>query len=73
LSDENKGGMGAACSTHEIREAYTILVSKHGRKRTPGRSKLRWDNGILTILKKQSVKVWTGFNWVIAGTSCGFL
>jgi hypothetical protein len=39
-------GMSGACSTHEMRNAYTIFVGKLERKRLLGRPRRRWEDNI---------------------------
>jgi hypothetical protein len=47
----------------EIKIAYKMLVGKPYRRREGNRMNL----------KKQGVKLWTGFKWLLIGTSLWFL
>jgi len=38
--------MGGACGTHEMRNAYRILVGEHEGKTSSGRPRRRWENNI---------------------------
>jgi hypothetical protein len=56
----------------EIRNAYTILIEKPKR----GDHLESIDRGIISylwILKKDGVKMWTGFIWLRIGASGGLL
>jgi len=65
--------MGGACSTHDMRNAYKILVGKHEGKRPLGR--ICVDGRIILewILRKLGGKGWTGFIWLRIGTNGGLL
>jgi hypothetical protein len=52
-----------------MRNAHTILVEKLKGKLLLGKSNRRWANNIKIDNKKQSVKIWAGFNWLRLGSS----
>jgi hypothetical protein len=41
-----EAGIDRACSTHDKRNAYRILMGKREGKRPLGRSRRRWENNI---------------------------
>jgi hypothetical protein len=65
--------MGVTCSTHDVRNAYTIFIRKfllkgpHGRPRHELEDNVKMDdNGI-------GVRIWTKFIWPRLAPSVGLL
>jgi hypothetical protein len=57
--------VGRTCSTYEKGEqVYKILVEKPEGKRTLGRPRRRWENGIKMDLREISWRVWIEFDWL---------
>jgi hypothetical protein len=52
----------------ENRNEYTILVVKPEEKISLGKSRYRWENNIISMLKEKRVSLWTGLIWY-----CGFI
>jgi hypothetical protein len=52
--------MGGEYSTHEIRNAYTILVPKSEGKRPLGRPRRRWEDNIRMV--KVKINLFLCFN-----------
>jgi hypothetical protein len=48
----------------EERKLYKILVGKAEGKRSLGRPKRRWENGIRMDLREIGWGVWIGFDWL---------
>lgn len=61
---------GRACGTYGAEEkAYRILVGKFEAKRPFGSSRHRWEANKKMDLKEIDGRAWTGFMWLITGTS----
>jgi hypothetical protein len=52
---------------------YNVLVGKPKGKRLLWRIKHRWKDNIKTDVKKQGMRMWTGFVRIGLGASGGFL
>jgi len=52
---------GRACSTHEMRSAYKILVEKPGGKRQLGKPRRTWENILEWMLRETG---WEDVDWV---------
>jgi hypothetical protein len=52
---------------------YKVLVGKSEGKRSLGRPRCRWEDGIRMDLREIGWGRWIGFNWLRIGTSdeCG--
>jgi hypothetical protein len=59
---------GGACRKHRIHEKYRILVQKFEGRPFPVLS-----TALEKILKKQDVRMWTGFIWLRIGSTGGLL
>ena len=57
----------------ERRGVYRVLVGNPEGKRTFGRPRHRWEDGIMMDLQKCDVGVWTGSIWLRIGTVRGLL
>jgi hypothetical protein len=55
------------------RKVYKVLVGKPEGKRTLGRPRRRWEDGIQMDLMEIGLGVWTGFNWLRTRTGDGLL
>jgi hypothetical protein len=53
--------MGGAYSTHEMRNAYKILVRRPEGKRSLGRHRHRWEDNIRMDLREIG---WEGMDWI---------
>jgi hypothetical protein len=51
----------------EERKVYKVLVAEPEGKRTPGRQRRRWENGIRMDLREIGWGVWIGFEWFRVG------
>jgi hypothetical protein len=49
------------------------MVGEYEGKRRRRRTRLRWEENITNILKKENGKTWTGFIWLRIGASGGLL
>jgi hypothetical protein len=52
----------------ERRKIYGVLVGKHEGRRTPGRPRRRWEDGIRIDVREIGSGVWIGFSWLRIGT-----
>jgi hypothetical protein len=57
----------------EERKVYKVLVGKPEGKRTLGRPRRRWENGIRMDLREMTWGVWIGFDCLRTGTGGGLL
>jgi hypothetical protein len=57
----------------EKRNAYRVLVGKPEGKRPLGSPRYRWEDNIKMDLRVIEWVVWTGFLWLMTGTSGGLL
>jgi hypothetical protein len=57
----------------EERKVYKVLVGKSKGKRSLGRPRRRWENGIRMDLREIGLGVWIGFGWLRTGTGGGLL
>jgi hypothetical protein len=57
----------------EGRNVYRVLVGKPEGKRTLGKYKRRWEDGIKMDLSEIGWGVWSGFTWLRTGTVGGLL
>jgi hypothetical protein len=53
--------MGRACSTHEKRHAYKVLVGKPEGRRPLGRLRCRWEDNINMNLREIG---WGDIDWI---------
>jgi hypothetical protein len=51
----------------EERKVYKVLVAEPEGKRTLGRQRRRWENGIRMYLREIGWGVWIGFEWFRVG------
>jgi hypothetical protein len=59
---------GHAVRMGEERNVYRVLVGKPEGKRTLGRPRRRWEDGIGIDLRGIGLGVWIGFDWLRIGT-----
>jgi hypothetical protein len=59
--DKIKDEIGAARRTHEIRNAYKILVGKPEGKRPVGRPRHKWEDNIKIYVGEIG---WEGVDWI---------
>jgi hypothetical protein len=57
----------------EERKVYKVLVGKPEGKRSLGRPRRRWEDGIRMDLREIDWRVWIGFSWLRIGTGCEVL
>jgi hypothetical protein len=57
----------------EERKVYKVLVGKPEGKRSLGRPRRRWEDGIRIYLGEIGLGVWIGFDWLRTGTGGGLL
>jgi hypothetical protein len=57
----------------EERKVYKILVEKPEGKRSLGRPRRRWGDGIRMDLREIGLGVWIGLEWLMIGTCGGLL
>jgi hypothetical protein len=48
-------------------------MHNHKRKKTLGKSRLRWEDNIKMYIEEQDMRVWTGYIWLRTETSGGLL
>jgi hypothetical protein len=53
------------------RNVYRVLVRKPKGKRSPGRPRRSWEDGIKIDLREIGWRVWSGFTWLRIGTALG--
>jgi hypothetical protein len=61
-----------ACMGEE-RKVYKVLVVKLEGKRSLGRPRHRWEDGIRMDLRETGLGLWIGFDWLRIGTGGGLL
>jgi hypothetical protein len=52
---------------------YRVSVGKLEGERSLGRSKLRWEDNINMVFRKQNLGIRTGLSWLRIGTGGGHL
>jgi hypothetical protein len=57
----------------EERKVYKVLVGKPEVKRSLGRRRRRWEDGIRMDLREIGWKVWIGCDWLRIGTGVEML
>jgi hypothetical protein len=57
----------------EDRNVYGVLVGRPEGKRSLGRPRRRWEDGIRMDLREIGWGVWIGFDWLRTGTGGGML
>jgi hypothetical protein len=57
----------------EERKVYKVLVEKPEGKRSLGRPRHRWEDGIRMDLREIGLGVWIGFEWLRIETCGGLL
>jgi hypothetical protein len=65
--------MHGECSTHEMRDAYRVLVGKYEGKRPLGRSGRRWEGNNKMGFQKVGHGTLTGLIWLRKRTVGGLL
>jgi hypothetical protein len=57
----------------EERKVYKVLVGNPEGKRSLGRPRHRWEDGVRMDLRVIGLGVWIGFDWLRTGTGGGLL
>jgi hypothetical protein len=66
-----EGEPGGAGNMHEDEKCVTNLVENPEWKIHLGSPSRRWKDDIKRDLRRMGYEMWTGFNWISIGSSCG--